>query len=271
MFLMNVVFDVIDRVKCFIQESVVFAVSQTFGLLNVWLKHRYDGSGVRDSDVIVVLTAKYDHNGALSLPHPINTFQLHNFSGVKIVYKEVSCLADINKELQLQKVAQNRIKGLHIHAHGNATGFALAEGGKGVINHCGDFEEKNFGRGNASRLKDGLQLLEEDAIIVFESCLTGKIDDIGNKSIAQTFASLAPGRRVYAPMKVLSGFGTQFHWENGSFEPLFTTPKRVSGSDFWARLTNLFYEVLFIYSLGYFADNMTAIHREYTTPSRIKL
>lgn len=268
---MNVVFDVIDRVKCFVQETIVLAVSHTFGLLNIWLKHHYDGSDVRHSDVIVVLTAKYDHNGALSLPHPINTFQLHNFSGAKIVYKTVSSIADINNALQLQKVAQNRIKGLHIHAHGNASGFALDEAGRGVVNFNFDVEEKHFGKGNALRLKESLQLLEEDAVIVFESCLTARIDATGNRSIAQTLASLAPGRRVYAPTKVLSGFGTQFHWENGSFEPHFTTPKTVAGSDFWARATNLFYEMLFIYSIGYFGDNMTAVHREYTTPPRVKL
>jgi len=250
---MNAIFNELNKLQHAVQEAVTQVVVNTFGLFTLWLYYRYDGSDVQNSDVILVLKAKHDHNGALSLPHFENSFQMHNFTKERIVYRNISSLNDINRELEQQKLKNNRIKALHIHAHGSSDGFRIADRAAVL-------------RFNARWLKPGLSLLEKDAIIVFESCSTERIDMAGNRSIAQTFASLAPGRRVYAPTKDLSGYGTHFKWDKGIFEPVFTTPKVVSGNDLFAKITNIFNIALYILTLGNYGDNMTAIYQAVPHP-----
>lgn len=254
-------------------SGITFAVTEcfkaTYGQINLWLLRNCSGQEVANSDVVLILVAKYDHNGAMSMPHPIATYKLHHQPHSKIVYREVSTLYDISRAIDDVKSRSNRITGLWINAHGNSRTFRLGNKRDVVTNFDLELGNLSRGRGNADRLRPALQRLEPGAPIILLSCLTGRIDKLGNRSIAQTFASLAPTSTVYAPTKEVNGYGFHFSWDAKMIQAKFSAPKISSSGGILGKLTNIFNELLYVVSFGHYSDDITAIYRHYPAKAAV--
>ena len=98
--------------KQFILKSIANFVEIFYGLI------KDDGKNVKSSNVVMVVIAKHDFNGALSVP---SLFEIKNFfkRDIKLVYKTVETLEEINDFSKELKERNNTIKGLWIKAHGN--------------------------------------------------------------------------------------------------------------------------------------------------------
>src|SRR5438045_1900689 len=83
-----------------VKSVVSGAIKYIFSIATEFLHKRYDGTNVRDSDVVVVLTATKDHNGAMSLPKPIVNMKLLCQKDVTIIYKRVSTIQEINSAVK---------------------------------------------------------------------------------------------------------------------------------------------------------------------------
>lgn len=264
---MNPINRALNAITYYSQESISRACLFFLRPINLWFFKNYDGRNVENSDVVLILIAKHDMNGALSVPKPLTTFRLHNHKTTKIVYKEVSQIEDITSAINDLKTRSNRIKGLWINAHGTSCGFRLDQ--HETVSNCNYpmaqlFPgEARLGKGNAFQLRDALHKLEKDAVIALTSCSTAYIGSEGHRSIAQTFATLAPGRLVYAPTKDVRVVGMHFTWERDALKPCFMT-EHVSGrTGLLGKISNFFYTSLFLFSCGTYGTSMTAVHRSY--------
>jgi hypothetical protein len=230
----------------------------------------FDGYRVKNSDIILILIAKTDHNGAFKTDDLNNLFKLHNQNRYKVIYREVSTISDIYSTIKTLKNDQNnRIKGLWIQAHGNPRGFLLNEKQKGgfIINTSSfnptSYQFKSNGNGNVEELTVALTLLEKNAVILLDSCSTGRIDTSqDNRSIAQTIASLAPGRTVIAPTTIVSALSLKFEWKMESDDLLiggkFINPKTARIKGLMGKIANLFYIIVYLASPNFYGENVTA-------------
>jgi hypothetical protein len=223
--------------------------------ISFWIFKKYDGSHINNSDVIVILIGKDDSNGAISAPLP-NSFKIHNQERMKIVYQQVSVIEDIDSIFNKMKAQNNRIKGLWGNMHAYSGGLAFSQACV-LKNYQTMPEGQPVGRGNVDQLKEALQKLDEQAVIVLLGCETGRVDDQGNTCIAQTLASLAPGRTVIAPIEDVDGLGFNLEWKNDSLDVTFKAPKTTRKKGIRGILKNLFYEMRFTLSLGKYGKNIT--------------
>lgn len=260
---MSAITSYINKFAESIKEALPTVAKYTLGLFNLFLLHVYDGKKITNSDVVVVLIAKDDHNGSLSIPRFPTIFRLHNQSHSKIIYKEMGSIDDVNAAITQVKDQNNRIKGLWINAHGAPQGIFLgkeiANYNHIVMNYNKKVDGKSIGSGNAKKLAAGLKKLENDCVIILDSCSTGKLDGHGNPSIAQTIAKLAPHRKVYAPNRPCAVLGTHLGWQDKDLTVRFKAPIKSTQTGMCGKLLNLFYICLFAYSNGHFGDDTTMI------------
>lgn len=142
-------------------------------------------SGLHDQDVALVLNNTHDEKGAFGFPHEEAYFarKLHE-GNYALVWRDIKTKEDLVKSFDEILQGNNKIKVLFIRAHGYQTGFTIG---------------KNFNveKNELIELQDTFNKLDEKAVVVFESCLVGSGKQ-GRTSIAEVFAQLVPGRKVYA-------------------------------------------------------------------------
>lgn len=240
-----------------VEKAIPLFMKYTFGLFSLWLHKVWHGRDVSDSNIVLVLTAKKDHNGALSIPDFGTTIKLHSQKNMKIVYRKVGSIEDCNRAIVEMKSRNNRIKGLWLNAHGDPRGFDLGKP-RSNMNHM-VLNYRHFG--NAQILQ--LAHLEPDAAIILRSCSTGHVDQKGASCVAQTIATLAPNRKVFAPITDINGVSTHFTWKKGSLCVKFTTPKKSQAKGFLRKIANFINNALFVYSSGHFGKNDTAVFKSH--------
>lgn len=170
---------------------------------------------VVNSDVVLVGTAKYDHNGAFSFQNSGQISKtLYNQDHTKIVERSISSIEELDTFLTQMKTQNNRIKGLIIRAHGSPDTCDLDN------SEC---ISTNVGR-NIDKLHAPLQKLEKDATIILISCSTGKPID-GRLNMAGTIANLAPGRIVMAPKTIANINEVDFQWKDKKLHAVFKEGK----------------------------------------------
>lgn len=230
-------------------------IDNTFGRINRLLHRKFDGSSVTNSKVLLVLLAKEDKNGALSLPRPISSWKIHHQKGLKVIYKTVGSVEDIKDVIHEIKDKGNRITGLWIDAHGNPSGISLDNENYISVNERED-------------LQDALSEMEPDSTIVLDSCETGNVNR-ARGNVSRLFASCASeNTKVIAPIRDTRSSGFRVSFKDGKFGGTFTGPKAVSGNNFLARLKKVAYFCLFAFSFGRFGDNITATFKNYVPGPR---
>lgn len=244
-----------ENLIIYLNAGFTYAIKRVEDKVNVWLCKKYSGDHVYGSDVHLILTAKYDPNGAL-MPVP-SLFKLQDRKKTKVVYKQVASIEDMISTLIQMKEQNNRIKSLWINAHGYPGGWDLSETCT-IKNYQTCVERKPEGRGNIDRLREVLQMLDERALIVLLCCETGSINERGRQCVAQTLASLAPNHRVIAPIRDLCGLGLNLKYKNESIDVVFMGPKTTQREGIRGAFINLFYNIGFMYSFGKYGENITA-------------
>lgn len=154
-------------------------------------------TSLHNQSVILVLY------GELAIPvSPESYRQLEEQSNCKIKFKEIERLEDIELELESLKRCNNKVKALWIRAHGTPfsitfnqdTRISIGPTGLEKLDSSNRMETRTF-------LQKQLRQLEPDAPIILESCYTGQEMEVGKENVAQFIASVAGGRKVYAPSR----------------------------------------------------------------------
>lgn len=248
-----------SRVNDFVYRLAVSVHTPIFNLsislherINNWIYKKYDGHDVYNSNIMVVVVPTSDHNKAFSGVTPVITYKLHNQNYNKIVYAKCSSVEDLNSFLIQMKKQNNRIKGLWIKAHGLPYGFQLGEKEAGkqtcVVNYKDADTNKRIN--NSKEFSKVLKKLQPNSPIVLDSCLTGKVDCLGNTSIAQTLADLAPKCMVFAATEVTTNSSLNVKWKNNILDVTFMQPKRILQLTWIHKIKNLFYTISFYLTFG---------------------
>lgn len=195
----------------FISKSFANFIEIFYGLI------KDDGKNIKSSNVVMVVIAKHDFNGAMSVP---SYFEIKNFfkRDIKLVYKTVETLEEINDFSKELKERSNTIQGLWIKAHGNPETIRFGSDTKEDSNHHVNL--KFFKMSNI--LNPTFQALEKDANIILNSCSTANTKY--GYSIAEKIAFRSK-RTVFAPKHKLSTHGTQIYLESGQIKAAFTKRK----------------------------------------------
>lgn len=181
---------------------------------------------------------------------------------MEVVCKDVATLGDISNAIFQMKKQNNRITSLWIRAHGISTGFTLNKFPKELPRDPmqSPYISNLYPYYALKLLKPALSLIEKDATIVLGSCSTGRINAEGAKSIAQSIATLAPGRRVIAPTQKVSAFETRFI-SVSPFEIGFYKPKLSRASGRLRKIANAFYKAFFLFGGPKSGTSITARYR----------
>lgn len=242
-------------------NSLAGASRKAIGKLNHRLVSFLLEDSVKNSNVLIVFIAKEDPNGAISVGStPLNSLRLHWQNHTKIIYKTVSSIDEMNQFTLEVKNRNNRINGLWIHAHGCPIGFNFGEfvSNTNFKTASGTIQERN-----AENLKPALDCLEKKGVVVLECCETAKIGLEGNASMAQTIASLAPGRKVIASRDVIYPVSLNIKWKDKYIDVTFTSIKQSSRSGIRGKLSNLFHTFLFLSTSGLYGREATIVLKDY--------
>lgn len=141
---------------------------------------------ITNSDVVLILEAKHDHNGAFQSDQRDLFEKLEK--KYAIAHSKVSNLDDIAESINNTLMGNNRIKAIWFRAHGNPTGMCL---------------DKNsyLTTQNVDQLKHHFKQIDPDGYFIFESCSTGGGNPHDRMNIAQKTASLVKGRTAIAPCR----------------------------------------------------------------------
>lgn len=231
------------RSACYIAGNTILTyianpiVKHTIGYTRPLLLKKWDGSNVRDSDVIVMLYAKRDWNGALVAPSLFIQLKIHSHKSMKVIHKEVGSIDDINNAVKKIKHQNNRIKNLVIHAHGCRLGMTLGD--------------NNFLHIlNITDLKPALDSLEKNASIILKSCETGHIERDNSTNIAQMIASTAPHTVVFAPLRSIDMLSFDVDWQDDTLRGKFSIPQKSDQTGLIGKVINIAYFAGFYFSVG---------------------
>lgn len=154
---------------------------------------------VANSDVVLVLEAKHDHNSTFQED------QRNIFYKVKkkyaLAYEKVSGLGDIAKSIDRVIMRNNRIKAIWIRGHGNPISICLDK-------------KSDLNIWNVALLKYHFRHLDPHGCIILDSCSTGGKNSREELNIAQKIALLAKGRKVIAPSRDTLPFSMKIGKEN---------------------------------------------------------
>ncbi len=259
-----------------IQNINFFSLTAPFQLIKHLMRtkihqlfHRNDAPNYANQDILLVLNASNDANGALSLPRPFLNPAMKNHGKVIVVRKTVSSIDDIIKEINALKNQQACIRGVWINAHASKNTIELGSEYEknGIITNAKVKNQKNKEsqpvEPNAYQLKEALNQIDKDGVIVLDSCKAGRIIENGGPSIAQTIADLAPGRIVYASIKAISSCSPHITWkksiipsEKDQLEVNFTVSKQSSRTGLLGLILDISYT--YLYALGIFKEEVTA-------------
>lgn len=196
--------------------SLVFGVSLSILFIN-WIKSSNGfenfaktrtGEGVTDKDVILILSASGDHNGAFGILNSTSISALKKQTKYTVICKTIDSVEQLDEVVsQIATQQNNRIRSLWIRAHGHPGGFSLSDQTPTNIKtpdicelNCGTHMFAMFSPVNRL-LTNSISLLSKDATIVLESCSTGKPLPNRQLNIAQKISALAGGRKVFAPTR----------------------------------------------------------------------
>jgi hypothetical protein len=250
---------------------IKYFIEITGGNYNRLLNYMYNGKNIKNSNVFLIFRTTSDENGTFSIPSLFSTFKLHNQDHTHIVYKDISSIEDMYSFINQIKEQNNQIKGLWIKAHGSSNGFKLGKSQEGkttYLSNCeGQFENEYAGhkfiKKNSIKIEKILNNLSLNSSIILESCSTGKIDSLGNFSIAQTIATLAPQCTVFAPCQDATFLSTNLKWKNNLLKVKFTDPK-TPYNKYFKNIKSIFNKTIYYGSLGYFSTkNITTRYLAY--------
>lgn len=233
---------------------------------NPFLEKYFSSDKLENKDVIIVFKAKEDHNGAISALSFSNFCRFQSHKNIKVVFKEVSCISEMENEIDLLKLKNNCIKGLFIHAHGTSDRLIL--GKKEATLDLFSFENRivyTSGLGNIHKLEKMAQKIDKDAVIILKSCSTGRVDVFENTCIAQAIATTFEGRLVIAPIRSSTEFGAKIKWNDDKLSVSFTGKKLTSRTGVTGKLQNLFNTILYYLSLGFYNQDITAKFRHFSS------
>ncbi len=232
-------------------------------------------SSYANQDVLLVLKASDDENGALSLSKPFQNYAMSNHGKVKVVKKTVSSIQDIVLEIDELDKQNARIIGVWINAHSGKNYIVLGKDTGQTDNHI--IANAKIGKKedvanrpimpNVDQLREALNKIKKNGVIVLDSCETGRIDISGKPSIAQSIADLAPGKIVYAATQPISSLSAQINWKTDSASDLkrlevnFTDAKQSFRSGFLGCILNINFFCLYL--LGILKVDITAKFKKY--------
>lgn len=180
---------------------------------------------------------------------------LHAQDHTKIIYEEVSSIDDIDSSIEKIKSQNLKIKGVMLFAHGSPGMLELEEN-----NYLTNYPFRHKGKRhirNTELLRDAFSQIEEDGVIILKSCRTGHVNNEGKPSLAQTIASLAPGKLVIAPTQDIPGAGGGvFKWTNEKPDMTFTVEKKSEENSLLAKMRKIFNTIGFV--LFRYGDDVTA-------------
>jgi hypothetical protein len=231
-------------INCFVERINSFI--KPIKLTAEWVKNIFK-EDYKDKDVVLFLTAAHNPIWGLSF-HPFITHKLKRSGKVKLVKKTVSGVADLHKEIAELKKQGANIRGLWINSHANCNAILLGKGedftgDNWISNHPAIKCEKKIAL--AKPLKKAFSKLDKDAFIVLNGCEIARVTPEG-PSIAQTVASLAPGRTVFASTRPINVYSTTFRWikkddNNYEGDVTFMSPKLSLRNGIVKLVTNIFY------------------------------
>lgn len=231
----------------------------TYGLLTIFLHRVWSGDSVANKDVILVLTAKHDHNGAFYIPTPVIWLKCHLQNSVKVIYKSVSSIEDANNQITDLKLRHNRIRTLWFRAHGSPTSFVFGKQEKPSTK--GSLDSGHSDTSNIYTLLPAFKALEKNSSIILDSCRTGHVSEY-EESIAQKIADLAPHSHIFAPLHNSTASGFDVQWNKKRLDATFTIAKESNSRGYREKLLNIFYSVVFHLSFGYLlSQNDTGIFK----------
>lgn len=201
-----------------------------------------------NEDVILIVKAKEDHNGALNIMSHENIQKLNTQKKYKVVCKTVENIGEIKEVINEVVVEKNnRIKCLWLSAHGSpySLNFGFLE--TRYSNEEERFNARKRGMINAhsvADLTDSFSKLDEDAVVILDACSTGKIRS-STSNIAQRIASRVRGRTVFAPVEDMVAIGAKIELtedpitSKASISYKFTAP-RIASFFSWQDITARF-------------------------------
>lgn len=243
---------------CLIRNVYSPICKYTQGWINRGLYRLYNGKGIYNSDVILVIIAKHDWNGASTHPSPVHIYRSLTNKGPHLVYRSVSSLEQINAFTFEQKMQGNRICGLWIKAHGSPSGIRLASENSHQLSYH-TYININYFETDAVLLIPTFNQLEPHAAIVLESCNTGKITP--QSCLAQRISELCPHHNVYACQSSLLPIGFDCKIENRTIKANYIDFRVCSHNTIYGWLKNIGCFVVMITTLGYVGKNQTIIYR----------
>jgi len=222
-------------------------------------REKHDGKDVHNRDVILFLKAKDDHNDALSIPSPV-LFTLTSQKKYPVVFKEISSCQDIQSAIEKMQQQNNRIHAIWINAHGDKSGVALSQTNDlATVKNSADKDYKL----SRDRIKYSMASLDKNAVIVLESCSTGKVDGLEDPNIAQTVATITETHTVIAPTEDLNKVGARIR-NLETMDVQFRGAKKSTAPGFLKKVVNVWNEALFIHSFGRYGRNITGRFRHYS-------
>lgn len=154
---------------------------------------------VANSDVVLVLEAKHDHNDSFQWD------QRNIFCGVKkkyaLAYEKVSNLKDVAKSIERVLMRNNQIKAIWIRGHGNPESIGLDN-------------ESELNMRNVALLTHHFRQIDPKGCIILDACSTAGEKSKGDLNIAQKIALLVEGRKVIAPSQDTTQFSIKVGKEN---------------------------------------------------------
>lgn len=114
-------------------------------------------------------------------------------AGLLPIFRKISNMEDIQRDINYMTERDNRIKVLWLRAHGSSSAITL------------NFSQPNLICSTTlKRLQEGWEKLPQDSTIVLQSCSTAK-RQAGIMPIAEKIALALPGRTVFAAIEDLEG------------------------------------------------------------------
>ncbi len=187
---------------------------------------------VSNSDVVLVLEAKDDHNDAFQQD------QRDIFEKVEkkyaLVYEKVSSIDDVGESINQVLMRNNRIQAIWFRAHGNPQGMHLDK------NQSLDLE-------NIVQLKFHLEQINPQGTIILDSCSTAGENRTGDVNIAKKIAQLLPGRTIIASSRDTSNFSIKVDKANPLKVKMWTEhePSKHRFLKYPSMALNVFKELLF--------------------------
>lgn len=197
---------------------------------------------LQNKPIVLFLESIADHNGAYKNDSReyLNYLKEHNY---KVVFKKISKIDEIEKNIRKVHRNKNNIKAIFIRAHGSPEVIEL--GNTKVI-------EGSINAYNAHSLSSAFHKLNPGTPIVLDSCRTAGIPKDKSINIAQRISHVAKHCNVIAASRSLTYESLTYDKKNPLTNFRFHVPKHKS-KNFFLKYPSLFINILkskIFYSIG---------------------